>query len=123
MDGCEEIAGEFVVSCGYAPEILESAEASFDDVAPLVGALVERVQYYAVGFVGNDGFDAALGDECPEGVAVITFVGEESAHRRRQRQDIWRGGDVGVLAWRQMDCVGPTERIAQRVDFRGASTA
>jgi hypothetical protein len=44
MDGCEEISGEFVVASGYAPEILEPAEASLDDVSAFVGAFVEMMQ-------------------------------------------------------------------------------
>ena len=123
MDGCEEISGEFVVASGYAPEILEPAEATLDDVSAFVGAFVEMMQGDAVGFVGNDGACATLDDQGAESIAIIAFVGKKCAHRRRERQDIGRGGDVGVLAGREMQGVWPTERIAQSMDFRGASAA
>lgn len=123
MDGSEEISGELIVTRGYTPEILESAEAALDDVAALVGASIEAMQRHAVRFVGNDGSGAALDDERAEGVAVVAFIGEQYAHRWRKRQDVGGGGDVGVLAWRQMNHVGPTESIAQRMNFRGASAA
>ena len=123
MDGCEEIAGEFVVASGYAPEILEPTEAPLDDVSAFVGAFVEMMQGDAVGFVGNDGPCTTFEDQGAESVAIIAFVGKERVHRWRERQDIWCRGDVGVLAGREMQGVWPTKRIAQSMDFRGASAA
>jgi len=56
----------------------------------------------AVGFVGDDGLGAATYDFAAKVVAVIPFVAEERAHGRRERQNIWRRRDIGVLAWCQM---------------------
>ena len=56
-------------------------------------------------------------------VAVIPFVGEECAHRRRERQNIWRRRDIGILAWSQVQNDRPAERIAQRMDFCRAASA
>jgi hypothetical protein len=51
------------------------------------------------------------------------FVGEERAHGRRERQDIGRRSDIGILAWSQMQDDRPAERIALRMDFCRAATA
>jgi hypothetical protein len=123
MDRGQKVASEFVVSSGDAPKILEPAEAALNDVASFVGALIEAVDDYSVGFVRDDGGRAAANDLGAETVAVIAFVSDESAHRRSQRQNGRRGGNVCVLAGREMKYAGPAIRIAQRVDFRGASAA
>jgi hypothetical protein len=123
MNGSQEIAGELVVSGSDAAEVLEPAEAALDDVSAFVGAFVEAMDDDAVGFVGDDGLGAATYDFAAKVVAVIPFVGEERAHRRRERQNIWRRRDIGILAWSQVQNDRPAERIAQRMDFRGAASA
>ncbi|MGY3413240.1 hypothetical protein ACVWZV_009406 [Bradyrhizobium sp. GM5.1] len=65
-------------------------------------------------FVGDDGLGAATYDFAAKVVAVIPFVAEERAHRRLERQNIWRR-DIGILAWCQMQEDRPAERIAQRM--------
>ena len=46
-----------------------------------------------------------------------------SAHGRRERQNIERRRDIGILAWGQMQDERPAERIAQRMDFCRAASA
>jgi hypothetical protein len=99
-----------------------SPETAFDNVAPLVGAFVEAVEGCSVGFVWNDGLCAAIGNVGPKVVVVIALISNESAHRRSKREK-GRGGNVCVLPGREMICAGSAIRIAQRVDFRGASAA
>ena len=123
MNSGQEIPGELVVSGGDAPEVLEPAKAALDDISALVGAFVEAMDNDAVGFVGNDRLGSAAHDFAAKVVAVIPFVGEERAHGRRERQNIGRGCNIGILAWGQMQDDRPAERIAQRMDFcRAAST-
>ena len=123
MNGGQEITGELVVSGGYAAEVLEPAEAALDDVSAFVGAFVEAMEDDPVGFIGNDGLGAATDDFGAKVVAVIPFVGKERAHGRRERQNIGRRRDIGVLAWGQMQDNRPAERIAQRMDFCRAASA
>ena len=123
MNGSQEIAGELVVSGCDAAEVLEPAEAALDSVSAFVGAFVEAMDDDAVGFVGDDGLGAATYDFAAKVVAVIPFVGEECAHRRRERQNIWRRRDIGILAWSQVQNDRPAERIAQRMDFCRAASA
>ena len=123
MNSGQEIPGELVVSGGDATEVLEPAEAAFDDISAFVGALVEVMDDNTVGFVRDDGLCAATNDFAAKVVAVIPFVGEERAHRWRERQDIGSRSDIGILAWSQMQDDRPAERIAQRMDFCRAASA
>ena len=123
MNSSQEIAGELVVSGGDAAEVLEPTKAAFDDVSALIGTLVEGMDDDAVGFVGNDGLGAATYDFAAKVVAVIPFVAQERAHGRRERENIWRRRDIGILAWCQMQDDRPAERIAQRMDFCRAAAS
>ena len=123
MNSSQEIPGELVVSGSDAAEVLEPAKAALDDVSAFVGTLVEAMDDDTVGFVGDDGLGAATNDFAAKVVAVIPFVGEERAHGRRERQNIWRRRDIGILAWGQMQDDRPAERIAQRMDFCRAASA
>ena len=123
MNSSQEIPGELVVSGGYPAEVFEPAEAAFDDIPSFVGALVEAMKGDPVGFIGNDGRGATAGDFAAKVVAVIPFVGKERAHGRRERQNIGRHRDIGILARGQMQDNRPAERIAQRMDFCRAASA
>ena len=123
MNSGQEIPGELVVSGGDATEVLEPAEAAFDDISAFVGAFVEAMDDDTVGLVRNDGLCAATNDFVAKVVAVIPFIGEERAHGRRERQNIGRCRDIGILAWGQMQDDRPAERIAQRMDFCRAAPA
>ena len=123
MNSGEEVALELVVSGGNSAEILEAAEAAFDDVSPLVDALVEGMDEDTVGLVGDDGLCAALDDLGAQAVAVVAFVGDEGARGGSLRQHVGRGGDVSILAGREMKNDWPAAPIAQAVDFRRAPAA
>ena len=123
MNSSQEIPGELVVSGGDAPEVLEPAKAALDDISALVGAFIEAMNDDAVGFVWDYGRGAATNDFAAKIVAIIAFVGEERAHGRRERQNIGRRRDIGILAWGQMQDDRPAERIAQRMDFCRAASA
>ena len=123
MNSGQEVSGELVVSGGDAAEVLEPAEAALDDISTSVGAFVEAMDDDAVGLVGDYGLGAATSDFAAKVVAVIPFVGEERAHGWRERQDIGRRRDIGILAWGQMQDDRPAERIAKRMDFCRAASA
>lgn len=123
MNSGQEIPGELVVSGSYPAEVLEPAEAAFDDVSALVGAPVEGMEGNSVGFIRDDGLGAAVNDFAAKVVAVIPFVCKERAHGRRECQNIGCRCDVGILAWGQMQDYRPAKRIAQRMDFCRATSA
>ena len=117
MNCSQEIPGELVVSGSNAAEILEPAKAALDDISAFVGPFIEAMDDDAVGFVGDYGLGAATNDFTAKVVAIIPFVSEQRAHGRRERQNIGRRRDIGILAWGQMQDDRPAERIAQRMDF------
>ena len=117
MNSSQEVPGELVVSGGYTAEVLESAETAFDDISASVSTFVEAMDDDTIGFIGDDGLGTAPNDFAAKVVAIIAFVGEERAHRWRERQDIRRRRDIGILAWGQMQDDRPAQRIAQRMDF------
>lgn len=117
MNSSEEIARQLVVSSSDAAEVFEAAEATFDDVAALVGSLVEGMDDDAVGFVGNDRLCAEVDDLSAQLVAIIAFIGKESFHSGGKRQHVGRSGDVGILAGGEMKGNGPAAWIAQAMDF------
>lgn len=71
MNSGQEIPGELVVSGGDTAEVFEYAKAALDDISAFVGAFIEAMDDDAVGFVGNG---------------------------RRERQNIGRRRDIGILA-------------------------
>ena len=123
MNSSQEIPGELVVSGSDAAEVLEPAKAALDDISAFVGAFIEAMDDNAVGFVGDYGLGAATNDFTAKVVTIIPFVSEECAHGRRERQNIGRRRDIGILAWGQMQDERPAERIAQRMDFFRAASA
>src|SRR5437763_12114699 len=102
MNSGHEIPCELIVSGSDAPEVLEPAKAALDDISAFVGALIEAMDDDAVGFVGAYGLGAATSNFAAKVVAVIPFVGEERAHRRRERQNIGRRRNIGALPGGQM---------------------
>jgi hypothetical protein len=117
MNSSQEIPGEFVVSGSYAAEVLESAKAALDDISAFVGAFVEAMDDDTVGFIGDYRLGALTNDFGAKLVTVVAFVGEKRAHRWRERQNIGRSSNIGILTWGQMQDDRPAERITQRMDF------
>jgi hypothetical protein len=111
MNSGQEIPSELVVSGGYAPEVLEPAEAALDDISAFVGTFVEAMDDDTVGFIGDYGLGAATDDFGAKVVAIIAFVGEERVHGWGECQNIGRSSDIGILAWGQMKDDRPAERI------------
>jgi len=60
MNSGQEIPSELVVSGGYAPEVLEPAEAALDDISAFVGTFVEAMDDDTVGFIGDTGLAPRL---------------------------------------------------------------
>src|SRR5258708_21411791 len=117
MNSSQEIAGGLVVSGGGAAKVLEPAEAAVNYISASVSTLVEAMGHDAVGFVGDYRLGAAANDFGSKVVAVVSFVGKESAHGGCERQNVGRGSYIGILTGSQMQNDRPAERIAQRMDF------
>jgi len=123
LDGGQEVSSKLIIAGGDASEVFQSTEAALDHITPFVGSFAEAMESHSVGLVRNDGRGAAVDDVCAKVVAVIPLVGDEGAHRRRERQQSRASGDVGILSGREMKCARSAIGVAQCVDFRGASSA
>jgi hypothetical protein len=117
MNSGPEIPSELIVPGGYAPEVLEPAEAAFDDISAFVGTFVEAMDDDTVGFIRDYGLGAATNDFGAKAITIIALVGDERTHGWGERQNVGCSSDIGILAWGQMKDDRPAERIAQRMDF------
>ena len=108
--GVESI-GKFVVSGCDTAELLETIEESFDKVSRFVTMPVDFALGVAVASRWDHRFGTGGLDDVDQGIAVVTFVGDDSAGR-----DCLNQGsplrDIGHLAGRQ----DQTNRIAQGID-------
>ena len=123
MNSGAEIARELIVSSGDTAEVLESAEAAFDDVSALVEAFVEGMDDDTVGLIGDDRRGATLDDVGAQAVAVVALVGDEGARGGSLCPHVGRGGDVGILAGGKMKNDRPAAPVAQAMDFGRAAAA
>jgi hypothetical protein len=112
LNGGQEVSGELIIAGSDAPEILEPAEAAFDDIASFVGAFVEAMEGSSIRLIRNDGDCAALEDIGAEGVTIVALVGDEYAHRRSEVQKGGRDRNVGILSGSEMECARSAIRVA-----------
>jgi len=119
----EEVAGEFVISGGDAPPILDATE----EVLDLVSASIDR--FRAIGFfgrvaaTGNGRNSAIVGDLLARLGAVIGLIGGDKQRGSRRVEDF--GDDLAVMH------LPAGEHKVQRsafsidagMDFRAAPTA
>lgn len=111
MDEGQERGGELVISCGNAPELLETAEEPLDQVAVPIEMGVERALIFPVGAWRDNGLSALGPDGRDKRIGIVTLVrnhrlGGDSLDQRRG------AFDVRNLARRQDDA----QRIAQGID-------
>lgn len=76
-------------ACCDAPELLELAEAAFDEMALGIEMLVERMLSGARRVVGDHGKSALCRDGLTEVVGIVGSVGHD--HLGGQTIDQWRG--------------------------------
>ena len=122
-EACEEVAGELVVTCGDAAEVLHAAEGALDDVAGLVGERIEGMPVHPGDLVGDDGRGAARSQKAVQMVDVIGLVADQAAARRRCGDQRRRAFDIGDLAAGQEDGVRSPFAIDERVDLGRAPAA
>ena len=76
----EECLGELVVSGSDGTVDLEVPEDALDAIALAVEAFTVSDRHLAIGFRWNDRFGAALLQIGPNGIGVVSFVGQ-NGHR------------------------------------------
>ena len=110
QEGIEPI-GKFVVSGCDTAELLEAIEESLDEVSCLVAVPVDVAFGVAIASRRNDRFSTGGLDDVDQSIAVVTFIGDDSAGR-----DCLNQGsplrDISHLA----GCQDQTNRIAKGID-------
>jgi hypothetical protein len=120
VDHGEEAFGELVVSgCDGAVDFQTTEEA-----LDLVAFLVERPIIFdlrpAIWPSRNDGFDVPVGKIGPDGIGIVSLVGQECL-----RRSIWQGDQrvIGLAIRRFADCQvegeWPSPSISQTVKLTG----
>jgi len=122
-DGCEEVAGGFVVSRGEGAEVLQSTEGALDDVSQFVAFDVEGEIRLPVDFVGNDWRRATAFKEVAQMGCVVTLVADHRLAWRYGGKERRAAFDVGDMATRQEERVRAAVLVDERVDFRRAPAA
>ena len=74
MDGCFEVASQFVVSGSDTAPILEPAEHALDKVAQLIGLRIEWMRSLSRRVVRDDWDRPTLAQEEPKTVAVVGSI-------------------------------------------------
>ncbi len=122
MEEGEEVGVSAVEAGGDAAKVFELVKAAFDAVAGAIEEAVVRDRHLAVGLGRNDGGHAPDGEEGAQSVAVIGFVGDETAALDPGQQD--RGtGDVGGLARSQPQAQRTPQAIAEQVNLGGQASS
>lgn len=111
MNERQERFGEFVVSRGDAPELLETGEEALDQIAIAVEMTIEVARRKPIGSGWNHCFGASRFDPGHEVIGVVSLVGDDCL--TGQALDQCRGMvDIGDLPGRE----NHPQRIAQRID-------
>ena len=77
VDGCLEVCGELVVAGWDASELFDPVEESLNEVPLPINPAREHEGALAVGLRRNVGPGLSLGGLGPDGIAVITLVGQQ----------------------------------------------
>lgn len=110
QEGVESIC-KFVVSGCDTAELFEAIEESLDEVSCLVAAPVDVAFGVAIASRRDDRFGTGGLDDVDQGIAVVTFVGDDSAGRDGLNQGRPLR-DIGHLA----GCQDQTNRVAKGID-------
>jgi hypothetical protein len=92
-------------------------------VALLVGLSIEAEGLLAIGFVGNDGFGAALAQPVAQIGAVVSSIAEKLLGRPGAADQAFCRGAIMCLAAGQKDGKKTAFSICNCVDFRVAPAA
>ena len=121
LDGCEEVAGQFVVTGGNSTPVLQAAEQSLDEITPLVDFPIEWVEACSGWIVWNDGCGASFHEECAQGICIVGGVSCAKSRRRQDRKKCLCGADIAKLAWGNRQGDWSSGWVADGVDLGRAS--
>lgn len=111
-----------MISSGEPAEVLETIEASLDQVSLLVEFGVARDGDFAIALGGDHGLRLHLGDAISQVITVIGFIGEDGIGALALQEQPG-SGDVMSLSGGDAKPQWPPERVGEHVDFGGQSTS
>ncbi len=117
LDGGKIVFRSFVVARCYATELFDPVEEALDEVSLPIKPGREDEACLAIGLRRDIGPSFSFGRLCPDGVAVIAFVGQQDvALAEIVRQGIGLGA-VGDLPSGQAKLDGTTFGVDERMDL------
>ena len=122
MNAGEEGLGEFVVTRGDGPEMLEFVEETLDEIALAIEGEVARARGFSVGFGGDDGGDRSIVEGGDEGVGVEGLVSDQSAGIDGFDQR-FSPNEVVILARAEHHLDRIAKGVDERVNLGGQSAA
>ena len=81
MNERQKGVGEFVVTRGDTPELLDPGEEALDQIAALVDMSIERTRVESVGSRRNDRLTALRGNYSDKSIRVVALVGHNELGR------------------------------------------
>ena len=122
MNAGEEGLGEFVVTRGDGPEMLERVKETLDEIAFAVEGEIARARGFSVGLGWDDGGDRSIVEGGDEGVGVEGHVGDQSAGIDGFDQRFGTS-EIVILARAEHHLDRIAEGIDERVNLGGQSAA
>ena len=108
---------KLIVSRCDTAEILESAEATLNDVAAFISLLIVTDFLSAIGFAPDDGLDASLLEESPDRIGIIAFVRYEFFNAGDEADAFFGHHTIGGIAGREDERPRPAEFVDDRMDL------
>ena len=115
-----EVPGEFVVAGCDASPVLQAGEGPFDDVPPLVGPFVERVDVLPGWVLLYDRRRFTAFQERSESITVVGGVRQQGSSGRKRREQIGGRSNVATLAGCDREGDHTPVVIDDGVNFRGS---
>ena len=122
VEESEEVAGELLEAHGDAAEAFDSLEEALDEASLFVEMPVDRALACTVGFGWDDDRAAVLLEHLDEGRCVVSFVASDEGVGD-VAQELVRELHLVGLARREGEAHGVTQRVDDRVDLGGRTSA
>ena len=121
-DSGEEVPGQFVVSRGNAPEVLQLVEEALDGIAQAIEFGIDRALLFAIPLGGDVRLGAVFSNQFEDGFGIVSAVGDGVRGRLEASQQHGHGGFVGGLSGRQSEPERQSVTIDDGVDLRAQSS-
>ena len=122
MNAGEESLGEFIVTRGDGPEILERIAETLNEIAFAVEGEIACARGYSVRFGWDDWGDRSIVERGDEGVGVEGLVGDQSAGIDGF-DERFSASQIVILALTEHHLDGIAEGVDERMNLGGQSAA